>query len=157
VRLVIQRSGPARVTASRDREGRAIEHEARIERGLVVLACAERGDDAATFRWAARKVAQMRIFEDDEGRMNRSVVDAGGGVLVVSQFTLAGEASKGNRPSFTGAAPPEEAEPLVEILASALEREHGLTVGRGVFGGAMRVELVNEGPVTIILERRPAR
>jgi D-tyrosyl-tRNA(Tyr) deacylase len=155
VRLVIQRSGAARVTATRSRDDQPIDHEERIEHGLVVLACAERGDDGDVFRWAARKVAQMRLFPDENGKMNRSVRDAGGQVLVVSQFTLAGDAAKGNRPSFTRAAPPEEAEPLVELLARELESEHGLRVARGVFGGAMQVELVNDGPVTIILERRP--
>lgn len=140
--------------ATATRDGAPIEHSEAIGRGLVVLACAEAGDDGAVFDWAAKKVALMRIFEDEAGKMNRSVSDLGGGVLVVSQFTLAGEASKGNRPSFTGAAAPEIAEPLVERLAAGLEREHGLTVARGVFGAAMRVELVNDGPVTIILERR---
>lgn len=157
MRLVIQRCARASVVASADRLGDPIDHAESIGPGLAVLACAEEGDDDAVFDWAARKLAQMRIFEDDAGKMNRSVSDVGGSVLVVSQFTLAGDASRGNRPSFTRAARPDVAKPLVERLASALERDHGLPVARGVFGGSMRVELVNDGPVTIILERRPER
>jgi len=152
VRVVAQRSGAARVVALG--ENGAIEHEASIERGLVLLVCVEAGDDGAVIDWGADKAARLRIFEDDAGKMNRSLVDVGGGALVVSQFTLAGETSRGNRPSFTGAARPEVAEPLVERFASRLESEHGVAAGRGVFGATMRVELVNEGPVTVLIERR---
>jgi len=147
----VQRSGPARVTS---RGLGAPPRTESIDHGLVLLVCAETGDDGAVFDWAADKVARMRLFEDDAGKMNRSVLDTGGQVMVVSQFTLAGDAGKGNRPSFVGAAPRGTAEPLVERFASRLEHAHGLTVARGVFGASMDVELVNEGPVTIILDRR---
>jgi len=153
MRIVVQRSGPARVVATHDHSGAPIEHEESIERGLVLLVCAEEGDDESTFDWGADKCARLRVFEDDDGKMNRSLQDVGGSALVVSQFTLAGDASKGNRPSFVRAARPEVAAPLVERFAARLEREHGLRVARGVFGGSMRVELVNDGPVTIIVER----
>lgn len=153
MKLVVQRSGPARVVAVRSRHGDPIAHEESIHRGLVVLACAEVGDEPPVFAWAAGKIARLRIFEDPDGKMNRAVAEIGGAVLVVSQFTLAGDASKGNRPSFIRAAPPDIAEPLVEALARALETEHGLRVARGVFGAEMRLELVNDGPVTILIER----
>ena len=153
MRIVVQRSGAARVVATHDNDGAPIAHEEGIERGLVLLVCAEEGDDEATIDWGADKCARLRVFEDDDGKMNRSLLDVGGGALVVSQFTLAGDASKGNRPSFVRAARPEVAGPLVERFAERLEREHGLTVARGVFGATMRVELVNDGPVTIIVER----
>ncbi len=154
MRVVVQRSGAARVTATRDRDGAPIEHEESIGGGLVLLVCVEEGDDAPVVDWGADKCARLRIFEDDERKMNRSLVDVGGEALVVSQFTLAGDASKGNRPSFVRAARPEVAEPLVERFAQRLENEHGVRVARGVFGGAMRVELANDGPVTIVVERR---
>lgn len=154
MRIVIQRSGPARVVATRDNDGEPIEHAEGIERGLVLLVCVEAGDDDAVLDWGADKCARLRIFADDDGKMNRSVVDVGGGVLVVSQFTLAGDARKGNRPSFVRAAEPVIAEPLVERFARRLENEFGLLVARGVFGASMRVELVNDGPVTIIVEKR---
>jgi len=152
VRVVAQRSGAARVVALG--EDGSVAHEASIERGLVLLVCVEAGDDGAVIDWGADKAARLRVFEDEAGKMNRSLIDVGGGALVISQFTLAGETSRGNRPSFTGAARPEVAEPLVERFASRLESEHGVAVGRGVFGATMRVELVNEGPVTVLIERR---
>ncbi len=154
MRIVVQRSGPARVVATHDASGAPIEHEESIDHGLVLLVCAEDGDDDAVLDWGADKCARLRIFEDDDGKMNRSVIETGGAVMVVSQFTLAGDASKGNRPSFVRAARPETAAPLVERFARRLEREHGLRVARGVFGATMRVELVNDGPVTIIVEKR---
>lgn len=153
MRVVAQRSGAARVVALGG-DG-AVEREASIGRGLVLLVCVEAGDDGAVIDWGADKAARLRIFEDEAGKMNRSLLDIGGGALVISQFTLAGDTSRGNRPSFTGAARPEVAAPLVERFASRLEAEHGVVVGRGVFGATMRVELVNEGPVTVLIERRP--
>ena len=102
-------------------------------------------------RRLAAKVARLRIFEGDDGRFDRSVLDTGGSVLSVSQFTLIADTNKGNRPSFTAAAPPEEAEPLWEEFSAALEAE-GVSVARGVFGARMDVELVNAGPVTIVLD-----
>ncbi len=122
-----------------------------VERGLLVLLGVAAGDGEAEARWMADKVAQLRIFEDPAGKMNLSVEDVRGGVLVVSQFTLLGDARKGNRPSFVTAAPPEAANALYERVC-ALLRERGLPVAQGVFRAHMDVELVNEGPVTILLD-----
>jgi D-aminoacyl-tRNA deacylase len=122
-----------------------------IEHGLVVLLGVARDDDAAIAERLAGKVARLRIFEDDDGKFARSLLDVGGAALVVSQFTLIADTSKGNRPSFTGAAAPEQAERLYDHFCSALKRQ-GAPVERGVFGARMAVELVNDGPVTIVLE-----
>jgi len=134
-----------------------------ITRGLVALVGVERGDGDAQARWCADKTARLRIFPDEQGKMNRSLLDLarqapqeGLGVLVVSQFTLAGDCRKGTRPSFTDAAPPHVAQPLVESYARRLEQEHGLFVARGRFGAMMRVSLVNDGPVTLVLQRTAA-
>ena len=110
-----------------------------------------RGDDAAAAERLAGRVARLRIFENEDGRFDRSLLDVGGAALVVSQFTLLADTAKGNRPSFTGAAPPEEAEPLYERFCGEL-RSLGLEVATGVFGARMEVELVSDGPVTIILD-----
>lgn len=122
-----------------------------IGRGLCVLLGVAEGDDEAAAVRLAAKVAQLRIFENDEGKFDRSLLDTGGEALVVSQFTLLADTAKGNRPSFSGAARPEVAEPLYERFAQAL-RDLGPNVETGVFGARMAVELVNEGPVTIVLE-----
>jgi D-aminoacyl-tRNA deacylase len=122
-----------------------------IERGLVVLLGVARDDDEAIAERLAGKVARLRVFEDDEGKFARSLLDVGGAALVVSQFTLIADTSKGNRPSFTDAAAPEQAEQLYDHFCAALNRE-GAPVERGVFGARMAVELVNDGPVTIVLE-----
>ena len=119
--------------------------------GLCVLLGIAAGDDAAAAARLAAKVARLRIFEGDDGRFDRSLLDTGGGALVVSQFTLLADTRKGNRPSFTAAAPPEDAEPLVEGFCAELEAL-GVEVGRGVFGARMVVEIENDGPVTIVLE-----
>jgi D-aminoacyl-tRNA deacylase len=121
-----------------------------IAAGLLVLLGVAAGDGEEDADALAGKVARLRIFADEEGRFDRSVLDAGGAVLVVSQFTLLGDTAKGNRPSFTAAAPPEEAERLYERFCAALG-ELGVPVARGVFGARMEVELVNDGPVTIVL------
>jgi D-tyrosyl-tRNA(Tyr) deacylase len=118
--------------------------------GLVVLLGVGRGDDAQAAQRLAAKIAKLRIFEDEAGRFDRSILDAGGEILAISQFTLLADTSKGNRPSFTEAAPPADAEPLYERFCAAL-RAHGLHVATGVFGARMEVELVNDGPVTIVL------
>jgi D-tyrosyl-tRNA(Tyr) deacylase len=123
-----------------------------IGRGLVILVGVAPGDGEAEARWLAAKTARLRIFEDDEGKMNRSVLDVGGAALVISQFTLYADARKGRRPSFTDAAAPEVAQPLVERFAAFL-RQEGLPVEMGVFGAYMHVEIHNDGPVTLILER----
>jgi D-tyrosyl-tRNA(Tyr) deacylase len=123
-----------------------------IGRGFLVLAGFTAGDTGDTVAWMAEKIAGLRVFPDDEGKMNRSLDEIGGAALVVSQFTLYGDARKGRRPSFVDAAPPAVAEPLYERLADALAA-HGIPVARGVFGAVMAVELVNDGPVTLLLER----
>lgn len=121
--------------------------------GLVVLAGFTDGDDGGTVSWMADKIANLRIFADAEGRMNRSVLDIGGEVLVVSQFTLYGDARKGRRPSFVKAARPETAVPLYEAFVEALGRAVPRPVQTGRFGAAMKVSLVNDGPVTLMIER----
>jgi D-aminoacyl-tRNA deacylase len=114
---------------------------------LLGVARADSADDAERL---AAKVARLRVFENDDGRFDRSLLDTGGAALVVSQFTLIADTARGNRPSFSGAAPPEEAEPLYEAFCTAL-RALGVEVASGVFGARMRLELVNDGPVTIVL------
>ena len=146
MRAVVQRVSRAEVWV----EGRST---GRVGRGLAVLLGVARGDAETDAVQLADKVAALRIFEDDAGKMNLSVRDVAGGVLVVSQFTLLGDARKGNRPGFTDAAPPEEANALYERFC-ALLRERGLEVATGVFRASMEVELVNEGPVTILLDSR---
>jgi D-tyrosyl-tRNA(Tyr) deacylase len=136
---VIQRVGSASVSV----EGECL---AEIGPGLLVLLGVRRGDTEEQADRLARKLLALRVFEDDEGKLNRSVTDVGGELLCVSQFTLYGDARKGNRPSFVEAAPPEEAEPLYERVLEAL----GAKGGR--FGERMSVELVNEGPVTLVVE-----
>jgi D-aminoacyl-tRNA deacylase len=145
MRLLIQRVSHARVTVGGETVGA-------IGPGLVILVGVAPGDGEEQARWLANKTAGLRIFEDAEGKMNASLLDAGGAALVVSQFTLYADTRKGRRPSFTDAAPPEIAEPLVERLA-ALLRERGVPVETGVFGASMQVEIHNDGPVTLILER----
>lgn len=123
-----------------------------IENGLLILLGVEAIDTQSDVDWLAAKVAQMRIFEDDEGKMNRSLIDIGGAALVVSQFTLHASTRKGNRPSFIRAARPDHSEPLYEKFCIALEEALGKKVGRGVFGADMKVSLVNDGPVTIVMD-----
>lgn len=122
-----------------------------IGAGLCVLLGVAADDDEATSERLAGKVARLRIFANEEGRFDRSLLDTKGGALVVSQFTLIAGTAKGNRPSFTEAAPPERAEPLYETFCAALESE-GIEVARGLFGAAMLVEIANDGPVTIVLD-----
>lgn len=122
-----------------------------IEGGLVVLLGVQDGDTEEDGRWLASKCAQLRIFEDDEGRMNRSVLETSGSVLLISQFTLLADCRKGRRPSFTRAAQPREGEELYERFA-ALLRSDGLAVSMGRFGARMAVELTNDGPVTIVID-----
>jgi D-aminoacyl-tRNA deacylase len=119
--------------------------------GLCVLLGVAQGDAEATAERLAGKVARLRIFANEEGRFDRSVVDTSGEALVVSQFTLLADTAKGNRPSFTDAARPEEAEPVYEAFCAALERER-VPVARGAFGARMLVEIANDGPVTIVLD-----
>lgn len=125
----------------------------KVDRGLLVLLGVAVDDDERDAQQAAEKLANLRIFEDEAGLMNRSVREAGGGILLVSQFTLHGDARKGRRPSFITAAREDLAKPLYERVGELLERE-GLAVGYGVFGAHMDVELVNDGPVTILLDTK---
>jgi D-tyrosyl-tRNA(Tyr) deacylase len=144
MRAVIQRVGRAAVSVDGDELGR-------IDQGLLVLLGVGRGDGAAEIEWMVRKLAEVRVFADEDGRMNRSLEEVQGDVLLVSQFTLHGDVRKGRRPSYTDAAPPELAEPLIEAVRSGLEAR-GLRVATGRFGAMMDVELVNQGPVTLILD-----
>lgn len=124
-----------------------------IERGLVAFVGAQAGDGEADLDYLARKLVELRVFEDERGKMAKSVVDAGGALLVVSQFTLLGDVSRGNRPSFTAAMPPGEAEALLARLVARL-RERVARVETGRFGAEMRVVVDNDGPVTILLDSR---
>jgi D-tyrosyl-tRNA(Tyr) deacylase len=144
MRAVVQRVSRASVAV----EGEVV---GQIDHGLLVLVGIAPGDGPEDSRVLADKLVGLRIFADDDGRMNRSVSDVGGGVLVVSQFTLYGDTRKGRRPSFTGAAPPEAAAPLVGLVAEGISAA-GVEVATGVFGAMMAVELANDGPVTLILE-----
>ena len=144
MKAVVQRVSSARVRVGEETAGE-------IGSGLCVLLGVARGDDAAAASRLAEKVARLRIFENDEGRFDRSLLDVGGEALVVSQFTLIADTAKGTRPSFTEAARPEEAEPFYEAFCEAL-RGLGVHVQTGVFGARMAVDLVNDGPVTIVLE-----
>ena len=144
MRAVVQRVSEARVRVDDQVVGE-------IGPGLCVLLGVARGDEPADAERLAGKVARLRIFENTDGKFDRSVEDVGGAVLVVSQFTLVADTEKGNRPSFAEAAPPDEAEALYEAFCAAL-RGMGLHVETGVFGARMNVEIANDGPVTIILD-----
>ena len=146
MRAVIQRVSGARVVID--------QHEySRVMRGLVVLLGVEKDDTVGDAQALSKRIAELRIFEDDQGKMNRSVIDAGGQILVVSQFTLLGDCRKGRRPSFDDAAPPDVAKTLYERFVSEV-RLLGLEVATGVFQATMDVELTNHGPVTFILDSR---
>ena len=147
MRAVVQRVSEASVTI----DGRAV---GRIGAGLLVLVGVEQGDGPADADWLAQKIAGLRIFADDSGRMNRCVRDVGGATLVVSQFTLLADTARGTRPSFIRAAAPAEAVPLYERFATALGAAAGRPPERGVFAADMRVALVNDGPVTICIDSR---
>ncbi|MBU8870824.1 MAG: D-tyrosyl-tRNA(Tyr) deacylase [Gemmatimonadales bacterium] len=148
MRCVVQRSGPARVVVG-DREIGA------IEKGLVVLAAFSATDTEAELSWMARKLVGLRIFNDDQDKINLALGDVGGGILLVSQFTLYGDCRKGNRPSFVGSASPAEARVLYNRFSRIL-REIWPEVAEGEFGASMGVELLNDGPVTLIIDREAA-
>ena len=144
MRAVVQRVRAARVLVGDETVGA-------VGPGLCVLLGVAESDDETTAERLAGKVARLRIFEDEEGRFDRSLLDTAGQALVVSQFTLLADTSKGNRPSFSAAARPERAEPLYEAFCAVLERE-GIQVRRGRFGARMLLEIENEGPVTVVLD-----
>lgn len=144
MRAVVQRVSEASVTV----DGRTV---GAIGRGFLVLLGVTHVDGEAEAVWLARKIAGLRIFEDEAGKFNRSLADEDGAVLVVSQFTLYGDTRKGRRPSFTEAARPEHAEPLCDLFVDLLRAE-GVAVETGIFGAMMAVHLVNDGPVTLLLD-----
>jgi D-tyrosyl-tRNA(Tyr) deacylase len=146
MRACVQRSGEASVTVGGQSVGQ-------IDRGFVVLLGVAQDDTEADARFMAHKIVDLRVFEDDEGKMNRSLVDVGGAMLVVSQFTLLGDCRKGRRPSFVHAAPPELAEQLYQTFVDMV-RGRGIEVATGVFREMMQVSLVNDGPVTMLLDSR---
>ncbi len=145
MRAVVQRVRAARVEVDGEVVGA-------VERGLCVFVGAQRGDGEADAGWMARKLLSLRVFEDDAGKMARSVIDVSGGVLLVSQFTLLGDTSRGNRPSFTDALAPDEARKLLEHLRGLMAPSVQVATGR--FGADMRVLVDNDGPVTILLDSR---
>ena len=148
MKAVIQRVSRARVSVDERVTGE-------IGPGLLILLCAEQGDGDAQADFAARKIANLRIFEDDAGKMNLSLLQTGGAALVVSQFTLAADLRRGNRPGFSGAAPPDLARALYDRFCRALAG-HGIPVETGTFAAHMAVELTNDGPVTIIWDSKDA-
>lgn len=148
MRALVQRVREAAV----DVEGRRV---AEIGAGLLILLGVHQTDTDREADWVARKCSNLRIFPDEDGKMNRSLIEVGGEALVVSQFTLYGDTRKGNRPSFVDSAPPEIAVPLYETFVRILERELGRAVPTGEFGAMMDVSLVNDGPVTVLVERLP--
>jgi len=148
MKAVIQRVTRASVQV----EGKTV---GQIESGLLVLLGVAKGDGEADGRYLVEKIRTLRIFSDEQGKMNRSLADSGGSVLLVSQFTLLGRTANGRRPSFDVAAPPDEAKRLYEQVVAGL-RDHGTHVETGVFAAHMQVELLNDGPVTFVLESREA-
>lgn len=147
MRIVVQRVASAKVTV----EGRVT---GEIGRGLLVLQGIVPSDTAADGEWLAQKLTKLRIFEDAEGKMNLSVADLAGGILLVSQFTLHASTAKGTRPSFNAAARPEIARPLYELFQQQLSTALGRPVATGEFGAMMQVSLVNDGPVTLVIDSR---
>jgi D-tyrosyl-tRNA(Tyr) deacylase len=148
MRVVVQRVREAEVTV----DGASV---GRIGRGLVLLAGLAVGDGPEDVAWMARKIASLRVFPDDAGALQRSVVEGGGALLAVSQFTLLADCRKGRRPSFDGAMPASEAAPLFDVFVTRLREEVGV-VATGCFGATMEVRLVNDGPFTLLLESPPA-
>jgi D-tyrosyl-tRNA(Tyr) deacylase len=147
MRAVVQRVSSASVVIEQ-------RTTAQISRGLLVLLGVQHGDSESDALWLAQKICALRIFEDDAGKMNRSVVETAGEILVVSQFTLLASTRKGNRPSFNDAAKPDAAIPLYEFFVRQLEQLMSRSVPTGTFGAMMQVELVNDGPVTLVIDSR---
>ncbi len=147
MRTVVQRVSSAKVTVGESIVGA-------IDRGLLVFLGVGHNDTDEDARWVAAKIATLRIFEDDQEKMNRSVMDIGGGILVVSQFTLLASTRKGTRPSFNDAAKPEQAVPLYESFIRHASAALGRPVATGQFGATMRIELTNDGPVTLMIDSK---
>ena len=147
MRVVIQRVSEASVTV----EGAVI---GQIQRGLMVLVGIVSEDDASDIEWLSKKIIQLRIFEDENGIMNKSLLEVGGALLLVSQFTLHASTKKGNRPSYIAAAPPEIAIPLYETMIQQLQKDLGAPIQTGKFGADMKVALINDGPVTITIDSK---
>lgn len=145
MRAVVQRVTAAAVTVNDSEVGR-------IAGGLLIFLGVGKGDDSAAAEWLARKIASLRIFDDGNGKMNRALVDVGGGALVISQFTLFGSVRKGSRPSFNDAAPPEIAIPLYAHFNTMLSAAIGRPVATGQFGAHMKITAENDGPVTLVIE-----
>ncbi len=147
MRVVIQRVSEASVTV----EGRII---GQIQKGLMVLVGIVNEDDSADIEWLSNKIVNMRIFEDEQGVMNKSLLEAGGSILLVSQFTLHASTKKGNRPSYIAAAKPDVSIPLYEAMIQQLEKDLGAPIQTGQFGADMKVGLINDGPVTISIDSK---
>lgn len=147
MRAVIQRVSEARVVVDGQPTGA-------IGLGLMVLLAAEADDSDTDIEWLSGKIVRLRVFPDEAGVMNRSVTEAGGGLLVVSQFTLFASTRKGNRPSYSRAAPPEVAVPLYERFLNRLRQDFGGPIQTGIFGADMKVALINDGPVTIVIDSK---
>lgn len=147
MRSVIQRVSRASVTIQGAVKGR-------IDKGLLVLLAVEPGDGPEDIEWLSGKIARLRIFPDENDVMNRSVIEVGGDILVISQFTLFASTKKGNRPSYSRSAPPEIAIPLYEAFLKRLTVDLGKAVHTGEFGADMQVELINDGPVTIVIDSK---
>ena len=146
MRLVVQRVSRAKVTVSGEVVGE-------VGKGYLALTGVEDGDTDDDMRYGVEKLVGLRVFEDAEGKMNRSITDIGGSILLVSQFTLLGDARHGRRPSFSNAARPEVASPMIDRMAGEIAAR-GIPVAQGVFGADMQVELINDGPVTILLDSK---
>lgn len=146
MKLIVQRVSSARVTLENSISGE-------IQQGLLVLVGVHENDTEAEGEWLARKLVKLRIFEDEQQKMNKSVADTGGGLLLVSQFTLYGDVRKGTRPSFISAAKPEKGRQLYDAFVAAVRRLHNGPVATGIFGAMMQVELINDGPVTLVMEK----
>lgn len=145
MRAILQRTQAASVTV----DGQTT---ASISHGMLILLGVTPSDTEEDIQWLAKKIANLRIYNDEAGLMNRSLIDVGGDAIVVSQFTLFASTKKGNRPSYLGAARPEQAEPMYERFVEALEKHLGKKVGKGIFGADMKVSLLNDGPVTIWID-----
>ncbi len=146
MRVVVQRVKKASVSIDN-------EVTAKIGKGLMVLAAIAAGDNSETIKWMANKLVNLRVFEDEAGKMNKSLPDIGGELLIVSNFTLYGDARKGFRPSFTDSAPPDISKPLYEQFVNYIKDNYPLKTESGVFAAMMDIELINDGPVTIIIDK----